>query len=224
MDHEDYLSLLTKLRQLPNVKKVFVRSGIRYDYLMYDKNDHFFEELVQHHISGQLKVAPEHISNQVLDKMGKPRRGLYEKFVEKYYRINEKYNKNQYLVPYLMSSHPGCHLEDAIELAEYLRDIHHQPEQVQDFYPTPGTFSTTMYYTGLDPRDMTPVYVPKDPKEKAMQRALIQYKNPKNYDLVYEALIKANRKDLIGFGKKCLIKPRTKRQNYNQPYTKRGHR
>ena len=219
----DYLSLLTKLRQLPNVKKVFVRSGIRYDYLMYDKNDHFFEELVQHHISGQLKVAPEHISNHALDKMGKPRRGLYEKFVDKYYRINEKYNKKQFLVPYLMSSHPGCRLEDAIELAEYLRDIHHQPEQVQDFYPTPGTLSTTMYYTGLDPRDMTPVYVPKDPKEKAMQRALIQYKNPKNYDLVYEALIKANRKDLIGFGKKCLIKPRTKRQNYNKSYT-RGHK
>ena len=223
VDHEDYLSLLTKLRQLPNVKKVFVRSGIRYDYLMYDKNDHFFEELVQHHISGQLKVAPEHISNHALDKMGKPRRGLYEKFVDKYYRINEKYNKKQFLVPYLMSSHPGCRLEDAIELAEYLRDIHHQPEQVQDFYPTPGTLSTTMYYTGLDPRDMTPVYVPKDPKEKAMQRALIQYKNPKNYDLVYEALIKANRKDLIGFGKKCLIKPRTKRQNYNRSYT-RGHK
>lgn len=223
VDHEDYLSLLTKLRQLPNVKKVFVRSGIRYDYLMYDKNDHFFEELVQHHISGQLKVAPEHISNHALDKMGKPRRGLYEKFVDKYYRINEKYNKKQFLVPYLISSHPGCRLEDAIELAEYLRDIHHQPEQVQDFYPTPGTLSTTMYYTGLDPRDMTPVYVPKDPKEKAMQRALIQYKNPKNYDLVYEALIKANRKDLIGFGKKCLIKPRTKRQNYNRSYT-RGHK
>ena len=223
VDHEDYLSLLTKLRQLPNVKKVFVRSGIRYDYLMYDKNDHFFEELVQHHISGQLKVAPEHISNHALDKMGKPRSGLYEKFVDKYYRINEKYNKKQFLVPYLMSSHPGCRLEDAIELAEYLRDIHHQPEQVQDFYPTPGTLSTTMYYTGLDPRDMTPVYVPKDPKEKAMQRALIQYKNPKNYDLVYEALIKANRKDLIGFGKKCLIKPRTKRQNYNRSYT-RGHK
>ena len=187
---------------------------------MYDKNDHFFEELVQHHISGQLKVAPEHISNHALDKMGKPRRGLYEKFVDKYYRINEKYNKKQFLVPYLMSSHPGCRLEDAIELAEYLRDIHHQPEQVQDFYPTPGTLSTTIYYTGLDPRDMTPVYVPKDPKEKAMQRALIQYKNPKNYDLVYEALIKANRKDLIGFGKKCLIKPRTKRQNYNRSYTR----
>lgn len=224
VDHEDYLSLLTKLRQLPNVKKVFVRSGIRYDYLMYDKNDHFFEELVQHHISGQLKVAPEHISNHALDKMGKPRRGLYEKFVDKYYRLNEKYDKKQFLVPYLMSSHPGCRLEDAIELAEYLRDIHHQPEQVQDFYPTPGTLSTTMYYTGLDPRDMTEVYVPKDPKEKAMQRALIQYKNPKNYDLVYEALIKANRKDLIGFGKNCLIRPRTKRSNYNRPYQKGGAR
>ena len=191
----------------------FHRSGIRYDYLMYDKDDTFFKELVQNHISGQLKVAPEHISDQVLDKMGKPRRGLYEKFVDKYYQLNEEYNKKQFLVPYLMSSHPGCTLDDAIELAEYLRDIHHQPEQVQDFYPTPGTLSTTMYYTGLDPRDMSEVYVPKTAKEKAMQRALIQYRNPKNYDLVYEALVQANRKDLIGFGKNCLIRPR---RNNNQ--------
>ena len=195
VDHEDYLSLLTKLRQLPNVKKVFVRSGIRYDYLMYDKNDHFFEELVQHHISGQLKVAPEHISNHALDKMGKPRRGLYEKFVDKYYRINEKYNKKQFLVPYLMSSHPGCRLEDAIELAEYLRDIHHQPEQVQDFYPTPGTLSTTIFYSGLDPITMKKVYVPKTKEEKAMQRALLQFSNPKNYNIVYDALVKAGRED-----------------------------
>jgi uncharacterized radical SAM protein YgiQ len=180
---------------------------------MYDKDDTFFKELVQNHISGQLKVAPEHISDQVLDKMGKPRRGLYEKFVDKYYQLNEEYNKKQFLVPYLMSSHPGCTLDDAIELAEYLRDIHHQPEQVQDFYPTPGTLSTTMYYTGLDPRDMSEVYVPKTAKEKAMQRALIQYRNPKNYDLVYEALVQANRKDLIGFGKNCLIRPR---RNNNQ--------
>lgn len=213
VSHQDYLELLRKLRVLPNVKKVFVRSGIRYDYLMYDKDDTFFKELVQNHISGQLKVAPEHISDQVLDKMGKPRRGLYEKFVDKYYQLNEEYNKKQFLVPYLMSSHPGCTLDDAIELAEYLRDIHHQPEQVQDFYPTPGTLSTTMYYTGLDPRDMSEVYVPKMAKEKAMQRALIQYRNPKNYDLVYEALVQANRKDLIGFGKNCLIRPR---RNNNQ--------
>ena len=215
VSHQDYKELLNELKMLPNVKKVFVRSGIRYDYLMYDKDDSFFRELVQNHISGQLKVAPEHISNQVLDKMGKPRRGLYEKFVDKYYQLNNEYNKKQFLVPYLMSSHPGCTLEDAIELAEYLRDIHHQPEQVQDFYPTPGTLSTTMYYTELDPRDMSKVYVPKSPKEKAMQRALIQYRNPKNYDLVYEALIKANRKDLIGFGKKCLIKPRKTSNQYN---------
>ena len=213
VSHQDYLELLRKLRVLPNVKKVFVRSGIRYDYLMYDKDDTFFKELVQNHISGQLKVAPEHISDQVLDKMGKPRRGLYEKFVDKYYQLNEEYNKKQFLVPYLMSSHPGCTLDDAIDLAEYLRDIHHQPEQVQDFYPTPGTLSTTMYYTGLDPRDMSEVYVPKTAKEKAMQRALIQYRNPKNYDLVYEALVQANRKDLIGFGKNCLIRPR---RNNNQ--------
>ena len=223
VDHQDYKELLNKLKMLPNVKKVFVRSGIRYDYLMYDKDDSFFRELVQNHISGQLKVAPEHISDQVLDKMGKPRRGLYEKFVDKYYRLNEEYHKKQFLVPYLMSSHPGCTLEDAIELAEYLRDIHHQPEQVQDFYPTPGTLSTTMYYTGLDPRDMSKVYVPKSAKEKAMQRALIQYRNPKNYDLVYEALIKANRRDLIGFGKNCLIRPRKSNHQQNYPFKNKSH-
>lgn len=214
VSHQDYKELLEKLTMLPNVKKVFVRSGIRYDYLMYDKDDGFFRELVQNHISGQLKVAPEHISDRVLDKMGKPRRGLYEKFVDKYYALNKEYDKNQYLVPYLMSSHPGSDLAAAIELAEYLRDIHHQPEQVQDFYPTPGTLSTTMYYTGLDPRDMTPVYVPKTPKEKAMQRALIQYRNPKNYDLVVEALKIAGRQDLIGYDKKCLVRP--KKSNYQQ--------
>lgn len=206
--HKDYMSLLKKLRELPNVKKVFVRSGIRYDYLMYDKDETFFRELIQHHISGQLKVAPEHISDRVLDKMGKPGRGLYQKFVEKYYRLNDGYHKNQFLVPYLMSSHPGSDLKAAIELAEYLRDIHHQPEQVQDFYPTPGTLSTAMYHTGIDPRDGKEVYVPKTSHEKAMQRALIQYRNPKNYDLVHEALVKANRQDLIGMGKQCLIKPR----------------
>ena len=202
------MSLLKKLRNLDGVKKVFVRSGIRYDYLMYDKNDTFFKELVKNHISGQLKVAPEHISDQVLDKMGKPRRQLYEKFVDKYEHLNKEMGKNQYLVPYLMSSHPGSDLNSAIELAEYLRDIHHTPEQVQDFYPTPGTLSTAMYYTGIDPRDMSLVYVAKTPQEKAMQRALMQYRNPKNYHLVYEALMTAKRQDLIGFDKKSLIRPK----------------
>lgn len=208
VDHSDYLSLLKKLRNLDGVKKVFVRSGIRYDYLMYDKDETFFKELIKHHISGQLKVAPEHISDPVLDKMGKPRRQLYEKFVDKYQYLNKEMNMNQFLVPYLMSSHPGSDLNSAIELAEYLRDIHHQPEQVQDFYPTPGTLSTAMYYTGLDPRDMKPVYVAKSAKEKAMQRALMQYRNPKNYHLVYEALVMSKRQDLIGFHSKALIKPK----------------
>ena len=208
VDHSDYLSLLRKLRSLPGVKKVFVRSGIRFDYLMADKDDTFFKELVEHHISGQLKVAPEHISDVVLAKLGKPRNAVYERFVEKYKRINKQLGKNQFLVPYLMSSHPGSTLKEAIELAEYLRDLGYMPEQVQDFYPTPSTISTVMYYTGLDPRDMKPVYVCRNPHEKAMQRALIQYRNPKNYDLVYEALVKAGREDLIGFEKKCLIRPR----------------
>lgn len=213
IDHSDYLKLLRRLRNLDGVKKVFVRSGIRYDYLMYDKDDTFFRELVRHHISGQLKVAPEHISNSVLDKMGKPRRKLYEKFVDKYEMMNKEEKMDQYLVPYLMSSHPGSDLNSAIELAEYLRDINHQPKQVQDFYPTPGTLSTAMYYTGLDPRDLSPVYVAKTAKEKAMQRALMQYKNPKNYDLVYEALVKAKRTDLIGYSSKCLIKPKGRRKS-----------
>ena len=207
-DHSDYLKLLRKLRQVPKVKKVFIRSGIRFDYLMADKDDSFFYELVEHHVSGQLKVAPEHISDAVLCRMGKPEKAVYERFVKKYYEINKKLGKEQYLVPYLMSSHPGSTLKEAIELAEYLRDLGYMPEQVQDFYPTPSTVSTVMYYTGLDPRDMKPVYVCKNPHEKAMQRALIQYRNPKNYDLVYEALVKAERTDLIGFDKKCLIKPR----------------
>ncbi len=208
IDHQDYLNLLRKLRKIPKVKKVFIRSGLRYDYLIYDTNDAFFEELCKHHVSGQLKVAPEHISPRVLEKMGKPRREVYERFVRKYEKINEKLGKNQFIVPYLMSSHPGSSLKDAIELAEYLRDIGHRPEQVQDFYPTPSTLSTCMYYTELDPRLMKKVYVPKSPHEKAMQRALIQYTNPKNYNLVYEALKKAGRDDLIGYGKKCLIRPR----------------
>ena len=207
-DHSDYLELLRKLRNLPKVKKVFVRSGIRFDYLLADKDDTFFKELVEHHVSGQLKVAPEHISDAVLSKMGKPENAVYEKFVKKYYDINNKLNKKQFLVPYLMSSHPGSTLKEAIELAEYLRDLGYMPEQVQDFYPTPSTISTVMYYTGIDPRDKKPVYVCKNPHEKAMQRALIQYRNPKNYELVKEALIKAGREDLIGFDKKCLIRPR----------------
>ena len=207
-DHSDYLKLLRKLRALPKVKKVFVRSGIRFDYLLADKDDTFFRELVEHHISGQLKVAPEHISDPVLDLMGKPRNSVYQRFVAKYKRLNEKLGMNQFLVPYLMSSHPGSTLQQAIELAEYLRDLGYMPEQVQDFYPTPSTISTVMYYTGLDPRTMKPVYVPTDPHEKAMQRALIQYRNPKNYHLVREALEKAGRTDLIGFGPECLIRPR----------------
>ena len=224
VSHTDYNALLDKLRGLPNVKKVFVRSGVRYDYLMYDKDETFFNSLVKNHISGQLKVAPEHISDRVLDKMGKPGRGLYEEFVDKYYEINKKHGKNQFLVPYLMSSHPGSDLDAAIELALYLHKINHQPQQVQDFYPTPGTLSTTMYYTGLDPRDMTPVYVPKTAKEKAMQRALIQYKSPKNYDLVYEALVQAKRQDLIGYEKHCLIKPRkAKPQNYHKDYNRKNN-
>ena len=207
-DHSDYLDLLRKLRSLPKVKKVFVRSGIRFDYLLADKDDTFFKELVEHHVSGQLKVAPEHISDAVLSKMGKPENAVYERFVKKYYDINNKLGKKQFLVPYLMSSHPGSTLKEAIELAEYLRDLGYMPEQVQDFYPTPSTVSTVMYYTGIDPRDKKAVYVCKNPHEKAMQRALIQYRNPKNYDLVKEALLKAGREDLIGFDKKCLIRPR----------------
>ncbi len=208
VDHSDYIKLLRELRSLPKVKKVFIRSGIRFDYLIYDKDQTFLRELCEHHVSGQLKVAPEHISNEVLSKLGKPSVEVYNKFVKAYYDMNKKIGKEQYLVPYLMSSHPGSTLKEAIELAEYLRDLGYMPEQVQDFYPTPATISTCMYYTGLDPATLEPVYVTTNPHEKAMQRALIQYRNPKNYDLVYEALMKAGRKDLIGFDKKCLIKPR----------------
>lgn len=208
ISHHDYLELLRRLRSIPGIKKVFIRSGIRFDYLMADKDDTFFEELVANHISGQLKVAPEHISNTVLSRMGKPSRAVYEQFVRKYYKINDRMGKKQFLVPYLMSSHPGSTLKEAVELAEYLRDLGYMPEQVQDFYPTPSTVSTVMYYTGIDPISKQKVYVCRNPHEKAMQRALIQYRNPKNYDLVYEALIKAGREDLIGFDKKCLIKPK----------------
>ncbi|MEW9123208.1 MAG: YgiQ family radical SAM protein [Thermotaleaceae bacterium] len=207
VDHDDYLQLLRKLRDIKGVKKVFVRSGLRYDYIMADKKDTFLKELCEHHISGQLKVAPEHVSPKVLDLMGKPRKEIYDKFVDKYYKINRAIGKEQYLVPYLMSSHPGSDLKSAIEMAEYLRDIRYYPEQVQDFYPTPGTLSTCMFYTGLDPRTMKIVYVPRDRNEKAMQRALLQFKNPQNYNLVKRALLLANRKDLIGFGPKALIKP-----------------
>ena len=208
VDHSDYLSLLRELRTLPNVKKVFIRSGIRFDYLICDKDKTFFRELCEHHVSGQLKVAPEHISDSVLSLMGKPPVAVYNKFKDEYKKINERIGKKQYLVPYLMSSHPGSTLKEAVELAEYLRDLGYMPEQVQDFYPTPSTISTCMYYTGLDPRTMKKVYVTNNPHEKAMQRALIQYRNPKNYDLVYEALHLAHRTDLIGFGPKCLIRPK----------------
>ena len=207
-DHSDYVELLRKLRALPGVKKVFIRSGIRFDYLLADKDDTFFRELVKYHVSGQLRVAPEHVSDHVLDLMGKPRNAVYERFVEKYKTLCAKMKLDQYVVPYLMSSHPGSRLEDAVLLAEHVRDMGYMPEQVQDFYPTPSTISTVMYYTGLDPRTMQPVYVAKDPHEKAMQRALIQYRDPKNYALVHEALTLCRREDLIGTGPKCLIRPR----------------
>ncbi|MDP4144421.1 MAG: YgiQ family radical SAM protein [Bacillota bacterium] len=205
VDHTEYLSLLRNLRAIPGIKKVFIRSGIRYDYLIYDTNLKFFEELCKHHISGQLKVAPEHVSNSVLSQMGKPTREVYNKFVKKYFEINKKIGKNQFLVPYLMSSHPGSDLNAAIELALYIKEMGYMPEQVQDFYPTPGSLSTTIYYTGINPMNEEEVYVPKKQHEKNMQRALLQYSKPENYSLVKEALIKAHREDLIGSGKNCLI-------------------
>ena len=222
VDHKDYLKLLRKLRELPNVKKVFIRSGIRFDYLMADKDDTFFRELCEHHVSGQLKVAPEHISDAVLQKMGKPENRVYEAFTEKYKKINQKLGKNQFLVPYLMSSHPGSTMKEAVELAEYLRDLGYMPEQVQDFYPTPSTISTCMYYTGVDPRTMEKVYVPVNPHEKAMQRALIQYRNPKNYDLVMEALKKAGCMDLVGYDRHCLIRPRQPKQGSGEGFRKQA--
>ena len=208
VDHKDYVELLRKLEAVPGVKKVFIRSGIRFDYVMADSNDEFLKELCEKHISGQLRVAPEHVSDNVLRMMGKPQNSVYEKFIDRYKRVNAKTGKQQYVVPYLMSSHPGSTLKEAVELAEYVRDIGYMPEQVQDFYPTPSTISTCMYYTGVDPRTMKPVYVPHNPHEKAMQKALMMYRKPENYDLVKEALIKAGRQDLIGFDKKCLIAPR----------------
>lgn len=224
VSHKRYVQLLKKVRELPNVKKVFIRSGIRFDYLMADSNDQFFHELVKNHISGQLKVAPEHISDKVLKHMGKPEHSVYEAFRKKYKHLNEKYNMNQFLVPYLISSHPGATLSDAIIMAEYIRDEIHMPLQVQDFYPTPGTLSTCMYYTELEPINLKPIYVAKNYKDKAMQRALLQYKLPKNYALVHEALTLANRLDLIGNSKKALIKnhqvPNAK--NYKKNYVKKS--
>ena len=221
VDHKDYIALLKKLRVLPGVKKVFIRSGIRFDYLMADKDDTFFRELCKYHVSGQLKVAPEHISDKVLMKLGKPENAVFQAFCKKYKRINEELGLKQYMVPYLMSSHPGSTLKEAVELAEYLRDLGYMPEQVQDFYPTPSTISTCMYYTGVDPRTMEKVYVPNSPHEKAMQRALIQYRNPDNYDLV-QALVKAGRTDLIGFDKNCLIKPRKMKNAANEKKSQYG--
>ncbi|MBQ3557794.1 MAG: YgiQ family radical SAM protein [Oscillospiraceae bacterium] len=206
-DHTDYMMLLRKLRDIPRVKKVFVRSGIRFDYLMKDPSGEFFTDLVQHHISGQLKVAPEHCVAHTLDYMGKPHIEVYEKFREKYQKLNRRYGKEQYLVPYLISSHPGCTLSDAVELAVWLNRQGHMPEQVQDFYPTPGTLATCMWYTGIDPRTMKPVFVPKTPHDKALQRALMQWRKPQNRKLVLEALHKVGREDLIGYGKHCLVRP-----------------
>lgn len=225
VDHKRYLRVLRKLRNIPKVKKVFIRSGLRYDYLIYDKDESFFNELCKYHISGQLRIAPEHVSDRVLEKMGKPKKEVYDRFVKKFDEINRKCRLDQYCIPYLMSSHPGSDLKAAVELAEYLRDTGHMPEQVQDFYPTPGTMSTCMYYTEIDPRTGKKVYVPKNPHEKAMQRALMQYRVPANYDLVKEALIKIGREDLIGFTPHCLIRPQkpiedVRRNNKNNQNTK----
>ncbi len=207
VSHSEYLDLLRKLRQLRGIKKVFIRSGIRFDYLMEDEDDAFFEELVRYHISGQLRVAPEHCSAAVLDKMGKPHIQTYKRFCDKFYALTGKEKKNQYVVPYLMSSHPGATLKDAVELALFCKAENIHPKQVQDFYPTPGTISTAMFYTELDPYTLEPVYVPKKESDKAMQRALLQYFIPENKPLVTKALIKAGRRDLIGSGKKCLVTP-----------------
>lgn len=214
VSHEKYLDALRQLRAIPKIKKVFIRSGIRYDYLVFDKDESFFDELIQHHISGQLKVAPEHVSARVLDKMGKPSFELYDKFVKKYEAKNKQFNKDQYLVPYLISSHPGSDLKDAVELALYLKKIGHQPQQVQDFYPTPFTASTCMYYTEMDPFTGQKIYVAKTVKDKTLQRVLMQYANPKNQHLVFEALKQANRLDLVGFGKHCLIRPLPQRRTH----------
>lgn len=210
-DHSDYIRLLRRLRSIKKVKKIFIRSGIRYDYMLQDKNNDFLDELVQYHVSGQLKVAPEHASNKVLDLMGKPHIEVYEEFEKRFYAATKKCGKEQYLVPYLMSSHPGCTLEEAVELAVFLKKHNIRPEQVQDFYPTPGTISTAMFWTGLNPYTMEPVFVPRTPEEKRMQRALLQYFKPENHDIVEKALIMAKRRDLIGTGKDCLIAPSPQR-------------
>lgn len=223
-DHKDYLELLRKLRNISGVKKVFIRSGIRFDYVNADTSSAFLDELAKYHVSGQLRVAPEHVSDEVLYYMGKPEHAVYQQFLKKFEKANARSGKKQYVVPYLMSSHPGCTITEAVKLAEYVRDMGFMPEQVQDFYPTPSTMSTCMYYTGIDPRTGKKVYVPKTFKEKAMQRALLQYKNPENYELVKEALLLAGRKDLIGFDKKCLIRPRgagKKEQRRNMPVEKK---
>jgi len=223
VDHSEYLDILRTVRQLPKVKKVFIRSGIRFDYMLEDSDDEFFCELVENHISGQLKLAPEHCSAMVLDKMGKPHIEAYKKFAEKYFRYTKKIGKEQYIVPYLMSSHPGAILNDAVELALFIKEQHLHPEQVQDYYPTPGTISTAMYYTELDPYSLEPIYVPKSSKDKAMQRALMQYFMPKNKDLVVEALLKAHRRDLIGPGKDCLVNaPLPRPQERRNSITRRG--
>ncbi len=219
-DHKDYIRLLRSLRELPKVKKVFIRSGIRFDYVLADPDRTFLRELCQYHVSGQLKVAPEHVADPVLKRMGKPENSVYRQFVKEYEQMNQRLGKKQYLVPYLMSSHPGSTLKEAVELAEYLRDLGYMPEQVQDFYPTPSTISTCMYYTGYDCRTMERVYVPTNPHEKAMQRALIQYRNPKNRQLVEEALKKAGRTDLIGYGRHCLIRPEKGDAAYRPPAQK----
>ena len=208
IDHNDYLLLLRKLKTIRGVKKVFIRSGVRFDYIQLDKKGEFFAEMIKDHISGQLKVAPEHIADNVLYYMGKPNNCVFEAFSEKYKKLNERYGKNQFLVPYLMAAHPGCTIDDSIKLAEYLNKQGRQPEQVQLFYPTPGTISTCMYYTGLDPMTMKPVYIPHTQKEKNIQRALMQWKRPKNHDIVRRALKEAGREDLIGFGKRCLVRPK----------------
>ena len=222
-DHREYIDILRALRALPGVKKVFIRSGIRYDYVLADRHSDFLDELVRHHVSGQLKVAPEHVSPNALRYMGKPPREVYDRFVRRYQQANERAGLKQYLVPYFMSSHPGCTLGDAVELALYMKRTGQHPDQVQDFYPTPGTLSTAMFYTGIDPRDMTPVYVPRDPREKAMQRALMQYRKPQNHALVVAALRRAGREDLIGFGPECLAPPRQlARKAPEKPTERRG--
>ena len=221
-DHSDFTKLLKSLREIPKIKKVFVRSGIRYDYIMHDpQGEAFLRELCEHHISGRLKVAPEHVSPKVLNAMGKPDFDEYKKFAQKFQAINAKLKKDQYLVPYLMSSHPGCNLDDAIELAEYLQSVNHQPEQVQDFYPTPGTLSTCMYYTGLDPRTMKRIFVPKTQREKTTQRALMQYRLPQNYEIVKNALIRAGRKDLIGHDPRAILRPKDQKRPRPNPSSKR---